>query len=158
MPAITPNLWFDTNGEQAVDHYVSIFPDSSVGAVTHYAEGGPGEPGTVMTIDFTLDGTKFTIINGGPQFTFTEAVSFLIECADQDEVDYYWDKLGADGSYGPCGWLKDKFGLSWQVVPTGFEEMMTSSDTAAAQRAVAAMMEMGKLELAKLQAAYDGTG
>lgn len=157
MPAITPNLWFDTNGEEAVDHYVSIFPNSSVGAVTRYAEAGPGEAGAVMTIDFTLDGTKFTVINGGPQFTFDEAVSFLIDCADQAEVDYYWDKLGAGGSYGPCGWLKDKFGLSWQVVPKGFEQMMTSSDTAAAQRAVAAMMEMSKLDLAKLQSAYDGT-
>jgi predicted 3-demethylubiquinone-9 3-methyltransferase (glyoxalase superfamily) len=158
MPRITPNLWFDTQGLEAAEFYVSVFPNSKIGAVTHYGEGTPMPAGSVLTVNFYLDGQEYTAINGGPQFTFDEAISLLINCADQAEVDYYWDALTADGGEeGPCGWLKDKYGLSWQVVSEGWEEMLTSGDTAAAQRAMDAMYRMKKLDLAALQAAYDGT-
>ena len=157
MPAITPNLWFDTESIDAAEFYVSIFPNSKIGKVSYYNEAGPRPAGTVLAVDFVLDGQAFTAINGGPQFTFDEAISLLINCADQDEVDYYWSKLSEGGEEGPCGWLKDKYGLSWQVVSEGWEEMLTSGDTAAAQRAMDAMYRMKKLDLAALQAAYDGT-
>ncbi len=156
MPAITPNLWFDTQGEEAAKYYVSIFPNSSIENISHYGEAGPGEPGTVLTVDFTLDGTRFTAINGGPRFTFDEAVSFLIPCKDQDEVDYYWTRLLADGGQeSQCGWLRDRYGLSWQVVPTVLEELLTGPEEKA-QRAMKAMLGMVKLDVAELQRAYDG--
>jgi predicted 3-demethylubiquinone-9 3-methyltransferase (glyoxalase superfamily) len=157
VPQITPNLWFDTQSEQAAEFYCSVFPNSKINAVTHYGEAGPREAGMVLTVEFELDGKPFTAINGGPEFTFDEAVSFLIECADQAEVDHYWDALTSDGGEeGPCGWLKDRFGLSWQVVPAGFVDMMTSPDTERSQRAMKAMLGMKKLDLAALQAAADG--
>jgi len=155
MPRITPNLWFDTDGEQAVEFYVSVFPNSAITAVTHYGEAGPREAGTVLTVEFVLDGQPFTAINGGPEFTFDEAISFAIECADQDEVDYYWNKLSEGGEEGPCGWLKDRYGLSWQVVPEGMVEMLNDPDQGRGQRAMKAMLGMKKIDVAALYAAAD---
>jgi len=157
MPRITPNLWFDDNGKEAAEFYVSVFPNSKITNITHYGEAGPGEPGSVLTVSFVLDGTPFTIINGGPQFTFDEAVSFEISCADQAEIDFYWDTLTADGGEeSQCGWLKDRFGLSWQVVPEGWETMFDDADPARANRAMRAMLGMQKLDIAALEAAADG--
>ena len=158
MPAIVANLWFDTQALEAAEFYVSVFPNSSVVSVSHYTEVGPGPEGTVLTVDFVLDGTRFTAINGGPQFTFDEAVSFLIECEDQAEIDRYWDALLADGGEpSQCGWLKDRFGLSWQVVPKGMEALFAGPDTQRTNRAMAAMLDMVKIDIAALQAAADGT-
>lgn len=157
MPAITPNLWFDSNGMEAAEFYVSVFPNSKITTVTHYTEAGPGEPGSVLTVGFELDGQPFTIINGGPQFSFDEAVSFEIRCADQAELDRYWDTLTADGGEeSQCGWLKDRFGLSWQVVPEGWEAMFTDPDPERVNRAMTAMLGMKKLDIAALEAAADG--
>ena len=156
MPRITPNLWFDTQGEQAAEFYVSVFPDSKITNVTHYGEAGPRQAGMVLTVDFVLDGQEYTAINGGPDFTFDEAISLLINCADQDEVDYYWAKLSEGGEEGQCGWLKDRYGLSWQVVPTGMEELFADSDPERAKRAMQAMLEMSKLDIATLRRAADG--
>ena len=156
MPAITPNLWFDTNAKEAADFYLTIFPNSRITNVSYYPEGAPGPTGTVLTVDFELDGQRFTGINGGPQFTFDEAVSFLISCKDQAEVDHYWDRLIEGGVASQCGWLKDRFGLSWQVVPDGMEEMLADADPERAQRAMTAMLGMVKLDLAAMKAAADG--
>ena len=156
MPRITPNLWFDNEGEEAAEFYVSVFPNSKITAVTHYTAAGPREAGTVLTVDFVLDGNDFTAINGGPEFKFTEAISLLINCADQEEIDYYWEKLGAGGEHGPCGWLKDKYGLSWQVAPEGMEEMLNDPDPARAERGMKAMLGMSKIDIAALHAAADG--
>ena len=153
---IVPNLWFDTQAEQAADFYVSVFPNSRVVGRTHYTEVGPGEPGTVMTVEWELDGQRFVGINGGPEFTFDEAVSFEVDCETQEEIDYYWDRLSEGGSEGPCGWLKDRFGLSWQVVPTGMQELFDDPDPARVDRAMKAMLGMGKLDIAALKAAADG--
>ncbi|MDJ0343614.1 VOC family protein [Streptomyces sp. H10-C2] len=155
MPRITPNLWFDTQSEEAAEFYVSVFPNSEIKSITHYGEAGPGVPGSVLTVDFVLDGQQYTAINGGPQFTFDEAISLLINCADQDEIDYYWDKLSEGGSEGPCGWLKDKYGLSWQVVPGGMNELLNDPDQARGQRAMKAVLGMKKLDVAAIQAAAD---
>ena len=157
MPRITPNLWFDTNGEEAAEFYVSVFPNSEITNRSYFADGTHGEVGSVMTVDFSLDGQAYTAINGGPMFTFSEAISLLIHCADQAEVDYYWDKLTEGGEEVQCGWLKDKFGLSWQVVPPGMAEVLGGSDSEGAQRAMQAMLSMKKLDLAVLQAAANGT-
>jgi predicted 3-demethylubiquinone-9 3-methyltransferase (glyoxalase superfamily) len=156
MPKITPNLWFDTQGEEAAEFYVSVFPNSKITAVNHYGEAGPREAGTVLTVDFVLDGQEYTAINGGPQFTFDEAISLLVHCADQDEVDYYWDKLTDGGEESQCGWLKDRFGLSWQIVPAGMEDILGDPDPARSQRAMKAMFGMKKLDVAALRAAADG--
>jgi predicted 3-demethylubiquinone-9 3-methyltransferase (glyoxalase superfamily) len=156
MPTITPNLWFDTQSEQAAEFYVSIFPNSKITNVTYYGEAGPREAGMVLTVDFVLDGQEFTAINGGPEFTFDEAISLLINCADQQELDYYWDKLTEGGEESQCGWLKDKFGLSWQVVAEGMTDVLNDPDQARGQRAMKAMLGMKKLDLAALQAAADG--
>ena len=156
MPRITPNLWFDTQGEEAAEFYCSVFPNSKVTNVTHYTEAGPGAPGSVMTVDFVLDGQEFTAINGGPEFTFTEAVSLAISCEDQEEVDHYWEKLTEGGEEVQCGWLKDRYGLSWQVVPAGMEEIFSDPDPTRAQRAMQAMFGMKKLDVAALRAAADG--
>ena len=154
---IIPNLWFDKEAEQAAEFYTSLLPNSRIIGKTHYPENSMGEPGTVMTVDWEMNGQRFTGINGGPQFTFSEAVSFLITCDDQDEVDHYWEALAADGgSHGPCGWLKDKFGLSWQVVPEGMEELFADPDKSKADRAMQAMLKMGKLDIAALRAAAEG--
>jgi predicted 3-demethylubiquinone-9 3-methyltransferase (glyoxalase superfamily) len=157
MPRIIPNLWFDTQGLEAAEHHVSVFPNSKINKVTHYTDAGPGEPGTVLTVSFELDGQEYVAINGGPMFTFDEAISLLIDCKDQPEVDYYWDTLTQGGEESQCGWLKDKFGLSWQVCPTGWEDILNDPDPARAKRATEAMLGMKKLDIAALQAAADGT-
>jgi predicted 3-demethylubiquinone-9 3-methyltransferase (glyoxalase superfamily) len=156
MPRITPNLWFDTESKDAAEFYVAVFPNSQIRNVSYYGEAGPRPASTVLTVDFVLDGQAFTAINGGPEFTFDEAVSFLINCADQDEVDYYWDKLTEGGQESQCGWLKDKFGLSWQVVPEDLEKLITDPDKGRAERAMQAMLGMKKLDVAALHAAADG--
>jgi predicted 3-demethylubiquinone-9 3-methyltransferase (glyoxalase superfamily) len=156
VPRITPNLWFDTQGLEAAEFYVSVFPNSKVTAVTYYGEAGPGPAGTVLTVDFTLDGNEYTAINGGPHFTFDEAISLLINCQDQAEVDYYWEKLLDGGEESQCGWLKDRFGLSWQVCPAGMNEILNDPDPQRANRAMKAMLSMKKLDLAQLRAAADG--
>ena len=153
---IVPNLWFDTEAQEAAAWYVSVFDDSRIVNVTHYTEAGPRPAGMVMTVEFELDGQRFVGINGGPEFTFDEAVSFQVDCETQEEVDYYWEKLSAGGAEGPCGWLKDRYGLSWQVVPTGMEELFADPDPARAQRAMEAMLGMGKLDIAALRRAADG--
>src|SRR5687767_1505950 len=153
---IVTNLWFDTEAEEAAEFYTSVFPNSRVVGRTHYPEDAPREAGMVMTVDFELDGQRFVGINGGPQFTFDEAVSLAITCESQDEVDYYWERLSDGGEEGPCGWLKDRYGLSWQVVPTGMEELFADPDPERAQRAMQAMLEMRKLDIAALRRAADG--
>ena len=153
---ITPNLWFDTEAEEAAEFYCSVFEKSRIVGKTHYTEGAPREAGMVMTVDFELNGQRFTGINGGPDFKFDEAVSFLVNCEDQAEVDHYWEKLSEGGSHGPCGWLKDRYGLSWQVVPTGMEELFADADPERAQRAMQAMLKMSKLDIAELRRAADG--
>ena len=156
MPRITPNLWFDTQGEEAAEYYCSIFPNSKITNVTYYGDAGPGPAGTVLTVDFVLDGQEYTAINGGPEFTFTEAISLLINCADQEEVDYYWAKLTEGGEEVQCGWLKDRYGLSWQVCPVGMLELLNDPDPERSQRAMKAMFGMKKLDIAALRAAADG--
>ena len=158
MPKIIPSLWFDTEAEQAAEFYVSIFENSRITNVARYTEAGPREPGTVMTVAFELDGQPFVGINGGPEFTFSEAVSFQVDCEDQAEVDSFWERLGEGGEEGPCGWLKDRFGLSWQVVPSGMDELFADPDPTRAERAMRAMFGMKKLDLAELQRAADGEG
>ena len=153
---IIPNLWFDTEAEEAAGFYTTVFDNSRIVSVTHYTEAGPRPAGTVMTVEFELDGQRFVGINGGPQFTFNEAVSFQITCETQDEVDYYWEHLSEGGQEGPCGWLKDRYGLSWQVVPTGMEQMLNDPDRERAQRVMQAMLGMGKLDIAALHSAADG--
>jgi predicted 3-demethylubiquinone-9 3-methyltransferase (glyoxalase superfamily) len=148
MPQIVPSLWFDTESQEAAEFYVSLFPNSKVTNVSYYNEAGPRPAGTALTVDFDLDGQAFTAINRGPQFTFDEAISFRINCADQQEVDYYWAKLSEGGKEGPCGWLKDRFGLSWQVVPMAMVALLTDPDAGRAERAMRAMMGMTKIELA----------
>src|SRR3954463_14306984 len=142
---IVPNLWFDTQAEEAATFYVSVFKNSRIVDVTHYTDAGPREAGMVLSVEFELDGERFVGINGGPDFTFSEAVSFSIDCADQAEVDYFWERLGEGGQLGPCGWLKDKYGLSWQVVPAGMQELFADADRDRASRAMKAMLGMQKL-------------
>ena len=153
---ITPNLWFDTEAEDAANFYVSVFPNSRVVNVTHYTDAGPRPAGEVMTVEFELDGQRFVGINGGPQFKFSEAVSFEISCEDQQAIDYYWEKLTDGGEEGPCGWCRDRFGLSWQVTPKGMDELFADPDKSKAERAMRAMFEMKKLDIAQLQAAAEG--
>jgi predicted 3-demethylubiquinone-9 3-methyltransferase (glyoxalase superfamily) len=154
---IVPNLWFDTESEEAAGFYTQVFKDSRIVNVTHYTEAGPRPAGEVMTVEFELQGQRFVAINGGPQFKFDEAVSFAIECEDQKEIDYYWERLGEGGEEGPCGWLKDRYGLSWQVVPTGMEELFADPDKQRAERAMRAMLEMKKIDIAALREAAAGT-
>ncbi|MGZ4446391.1 MAG: VOC family protein [Nocardioides sp.] len=151
--SITPCLWFDDDLEEAMAFYTGIFPNSSIGSVARYTEAGPGEPGAVMSADWVLDGTPFRGINGGPMFTFSEAVSFSIACEDQDEVDYYWENLVAGGEESMCGWLKDKFGLSWQVVPNRLVELLGDPDPERAQAAARAMLGQRKIVIAEIEAA-----
>jgi predicted 3-demethylubiquinone-9 3-methyltransferase (glyoxalase superfamily) len=155
MPKITPNLWFDSQSEEAAEFYVSVFPNSKITNVSYYTEAGPGVAGTVLTVEFVLDGQEFLAINGGPLFTFDEAISFAINCADQEEVDYYWDKLTAGGEESQCGWLKDKFGLSWQVVPADYIELMNDPDRSRTERAMKALLGMKKIDIAAINAAAD---
>ena len=153
MPKITPCLWFDTKGEEAARLYVSVFPNSRIVDVTHYGSAGPRPEGMVMTVSFELDGRPFVALNGGPEFGFSEAVSFQVDCADQAEVDHYWDRLSEGGEEGPCGWLKDRFGLSWQIVPRVLPELLAQPDAEKAQRVMAAMLQMRKIEIAELERA-----
>ena len=153
---ITPNLWFDTEAEEAADFYISVFKNSRIVGVTHYTEAGPRDAGMVMTVEFELDGQRFVGINGGPDFKFDEAVSFEIKCETQEEIDYFWERLSDGGAEGPCGWLKDRYGLSWQVVPTGMDELFADPDPTRAQRAMEAMLKMSKLDVAELRRAADG--
>ena len=152
---ITPFLWFDNLAEEAARFYASIFPNSKVGEVVRYSEGGPAPAGTVMTVEFTLDGQPFTALNGGPHFQFNEAVSFVVHCKTQKEVDYYWDALLAGGKPSQCGWLKDRFGVSWQIVPDVLLELIGSSDRAQAARVTQAMMKMIKLDIEGLTKAAE---
>ena len=153
MPKITPWLWFDTQGEEAAEFYTSLFPNSKIVEVTRYGSANPRQEGTVMTVLFTLDGQRVGALNVGPQYTFNEAVSFMVECADQEEVDRYWDALSKGGEEGPCGWLKDRFGLSWQIVPKVLPELLGDPDREKAQRVMAAMLKMRTIEIAGLEAA-----
>ncbi|MFF4950510.1 VOC family protein [Streptomyces chattanoogensis] len=155
MPQITPNLWFDTQSVEAAEFYCSVFPNSKIKNISYYTEAGPRPAGTVLTVDFSLDGQDYVAINGGPEFTFSEAISLMITCKDQEEIDYYWDKLTEGGEEGPCGWLKDKYGLSWQVAPAGMAELMSGPDQSRARRAMQAMLGMKKIDMAALQAAAD---
>jgi predicted 3-demethylubiquinone-9 3-methyltransferase (glyoxalase superfamily) len=153
---IVTNLWFDTEGEEAANFYISLFKDSEIVNVMHYGEEGPREAGMVMTVDFKLAGQQFTALNGGPDFKFNEAVSLLVNCESQEEVDELWEKLGEGGEPGPCGWLKDRYGLSWQIIPTLLGELLQDEDREKANRVMKAMLQMGKIESEGLRAAYEG--
>ena len=157
MQKITPFLWFDNQAEEAMKFYVSIFKNSKVVAVTRYGETGPGPKGSVMTAKFELNGQEFVALNGGPHFKFTEAVSFVVNCDDQAEIDEYWEKLSAGGQKSRCGWLKDKFGLSWQVVPAILPELIDDKDPAKADRVMQAIMRMDKLDIKTLQEASEAS-
>jgi predicted 3-demethylubiquinone-9 3-methyltransferase (glyoxalase superfamily) len=157
MQKITPFLWFDNQAEEAARFYVSVFKNSKITAVSRYGNEGPGPKDTVMTVSFELDGQDFVALNGGPKFKFTEAVSFGVNCETQEEIEYYWEKLTDDGGEEvQCGWLTDKFGLSWQVVPSKIREWMTGKDPARSQRVMHAVMGMKKLDMEAMQRAYDG--
>lgn len=156
MPKIVPCLWFDDQGEEAATFYTSVFPDSRITEVTRYGEAGPREAGSVMTVSFTLSGQEYVALNGGPGFTFTGALSLQVHCGSQDEVDHYWSELGKGGEEGPCGWLKDRYGVSWQIVPTVLLELNADPDRARASRAQAAMLQMGRIDVAGLLRAADG--
>jgi predicted 3-demethylubiquinone-9 3-methyltransferase (glyoxalase superfamily) len=153
MQKITPCLWFDTEGEEAAQFYTSIFPNSRIVEVARYGSAGPRAEGTVMTVIFELDGQRFIALNGGPDFTFNEAISLSVDCETQDEVDSYWDALTAEGEQGPCGWLKDKYGVSWQIVPKVLTELIADPDQEKGQRVMAAMLQMGKIEISELEKA-----
>lgn len=157
MKKINPFLWFDSEAEQAAKFYVGIFKNSKIGKITHYGEDGPQPQASVMTVEFTLDRVDFVALNGGPQVKFTEAISFSVNCETQDEIDYFWEKLSADGgSIGRCGWLKDKFGLSWQVNQVFLGDMLADRDAEKANRVMEAMMEMDKIDIAALEKAARG--
>ena len=153
MQKLTPCLWFDTDGEDAASFYTSVFPNSKILDVTRYGSAGPRPEGTVMTVSFELDGQQFVALNGGPEYTFSEAISFQVDCKTQDEVDHYWSKLSEGGEEGPCGWLKDRFGVSWQIVPSALPRLLGDPDPEKAQRVMAAMLEMKKIEIAGLERA-----
>jgi predicted 3-demethylubiquinone-9 3-methyltransferase (glyoxalase superfamily) len=153
---VTICLWFDGQAEEAANYYDSIFPDSKVGKIGRYTEAGPGPAGSAIAVEFELNGQKFVALNGGPQFTFNEAVSFQIYCDGQDEVDYYWNKLTEDGEESMCGWLKDKYGVSWQVIPNGLTDLIGDEDPEKAKRAAEAMLSMRKLDIAAIERAHAG--
>jgi len=155
MEKITPFLWFDGKAEEAAKFYVSIFEDSKIVNITRYGEAGPGPAGSVMTVQFQLEGQDFIALNGGPQFRFTEAISFSVNCETQEEVDRFWEKLSDGGEEGPCGWLKDRYGLSWQVNPVILGKMLGDPDPAKAQRAMNAMLQMKKIDINRLKQAYE---
>ena len=154
---ITPCLWFDTEAEEAATFYTSIFPNSRILEITHYGTGGPRPEGMVMTVSFELDGRPFVGLNGGPEFAFDEAISFQVECETQDEVDTFWSRLSDGGEEGPCGWLKDRYGLSWQIIPTALPKLLADPDRERAQRVMAAMLEMRKIEVDALERAAAGS-
>jgi predicted 3-demethylubiquinone-9 3-methyltransferase (glyoxalase superfamily) len=155
---ISPCLWFDGQAEEAANFYVSVFKNSRITAVSRYGEAGPGSNGGVMVVGLELDGQSFTALNGGPMFKFTEAISMVVHCETQTEVDHYWEKLSADGQEGRCAWLKDKFGVSWQIVPTALIELMQAKDARKSARVMKAMLQMTKIDIASLQQAYEGKG
>ena len=155
MQKITPFLWFDGKAEEAANFYVSVFKNSKVGRVTRFGEGGPCPKGTVMSVTFQLDGEEFFALNGGPQFTFTPAISFFVNCETQQEVDELWGKLSAGGEESRCGWLKDKYGLSWQIIPSALGKLMGDKDAEKAKRVMQAMLRMDKIDIDRLQQAYD---
>ena len=155
MQKITPCLWFDNNAEEAVNHYLSIFKNSKINKILRCGDAGPGPKGSVLTIAFQLEGQDFIALNGGPIFKFNEAISLSVDCKSQIEVDDLWEKLSDGGQESQCGWLKDKFGLSWQVVPSALVEMLQDPDPEKTKRVMAAMMQMGKIDIAKLKQAYD---
>jgi predicted 3-demethylubiquinone-9 3-methyltransferase (glyoxalase superfamily) len=154
MQKITPFLWFDDQAEEAMNFYVSIFKNSKVGSVTRYGEAGPGPKGTAMSVTFQLEGQEFLALNGGPLFKFTEAISFFVNCETQEEVDYFWDKLLAGGTPSRCGWLKDKYGLSWQIIPSVLGKMLGDKNPQKASRVMQAMLQMEKIDIKKLEKAY----
>jgi predicted 3-demethylubiquinone-9 3-methyltransferase (glyoxalase superfamily) len=155
MQKIVPFLWFDGNAEEAMNFYVSVFKNSKLGTITRYGDAGPAPKGTVMTGTFQIDGQNFYALNGGPQFKFSSAISFFVNCETQQEVDELWEKLSAGGETMQCGWLKDKFGVTWQIIPTILGELMHGKDAKKSQNAMKAMMQMTKLDIAKLKLAYD---
>ena len=156
MQKITPFLWFDGQAEEAMNFYTSIFRNSKIGTVSRYGDAGPGPKGQVMTASFQLEGQDFLALNGGPQFAFTPAISLYVDCQDQEEVDTLWEKLSAGGEPGRCGWLKDRFGVSWQIIPSALPRLMGDQDRAAAARVMQAMLTMSRIDVNALQAAYDG--
>ena len=156
MQRITPFLWFDDKAEEAINLYVSIFKNSKILSIARYGEAGPGPKGTVMTAKFQLDAQEFVALNGGPHFKFTEAISFVVNCETQEEVDEYWEKLSAGGAESQCGWLKDKYGLSWQVVPKILVELLQDKDAEKSQRVMKAMLQMKKIDIPTLKRAYEG--
>lgn len=155
MQKITPFLWFDTQAEEAADFYTSVFPNSKILNISRYGEAGPGPEGQALTVSFELDGQEFTALNGGPQFTFSEAISFQVSCDSQEEVDRFWDTLSQGGEEGQCGWLKDRFGVSWQIVPAAMGQLLGGPDAQRSQQAMKAMLQMKKLDIQELQDAYD---
>lgn len=155
MQKITPFLWFDGKAEEAMNFYISIFKNSKIVSVTRYGEEGPGANGTVMTASFLIEGQEFVALNGGPQFTFSQAISFVVNCETQEEVDELWEKLSEDGEKQQCGWLKDKFGVSWQIVPVVLVEMLQDKDPGKSKRVMAAMLQMGKIDIKTLKEAYE---
>ena len=155
MEKITPFLWFDNQAEEAMNFYTSIFKNSKIGNVTRYGEAGPGPEGSVMTASFELEGQEFMVLNGGPEFRFTEAISLFVNCKSQEEVDELWEKLTEGGEEGPCGWLKDKFGLSWQIVPTLLGELLNNPDPEKSKRVMEAMLQMKKIDIPTLKRAYE---
>jgi predicted 3-demethylubiquinone-9 3-methyltransferase (glyoxalase superfamily) len=156
MQKISPFLWFDGKAEEAMNFYVSIFKNSKIGRVTRYGDGGPGPKGSVMSASFQLEGQGFLALNGGPQFTFTPAISFFVNCETQQEVDELWDKLSEGGKKERCGWLKDKYGLSWQIIPSALSKLLGDADPVKAKRVMMAMLQMDKIDIAGLQRAYNG--
>ena len=155
MKKITPFLWFDGNAEEAAKYYVSIFKNSKLGHISRFGDGAPAPPGSVMSVSFELDGQEFVALNGGPQFTFSPAVSFFVNCETQEEVDHFWEKLSAGGEIMHCGWLKDKYGLTWQIVPSTLGAMLQDKDREKSKRVMQAMLQMVKLDMQKLQQVYD---
>jgi predicted 3-demethylubiquinone-9 3-methyltransferase (glyoxalase superfamily) len=155
MPKITPFLWFNGQAEEAMHFYTSIFKNSKIGSVTRYGEAGPGAKGTVMSATFQLDGQEFMALNGGPEFTFSPAISFFVSCETQEEVDELWEKLSAGGGEGRCGWLKDKYGVSWQIIPSALGQMMQDKDAERSKRVMTALRQMDKLDIRVLKQAYD---
>jgi predicted 3-demethylubiquinone-9 3-methyltransferase (glyoxalase superfamily) len=153
MQKVTPCLWFDTEGEEAASFYTSVFPNSRITDIARYGSAGPRREGTVMTVSFELDGQEFVALNGGPEFTFNEAISFQVSCKDQEEVDAYWSTLSEGGEQGPCGWLKDRFGVSWQIVPARLTELLSDPDRERSQRVLQAMLQMKKIEIDDLERA-----
>jgi predicted 3-demethylubiquinone-9 3-methyltransferase (glyoxalase superfamily) len=156
MQKINPFLWFNGNAEEAMNFYVSVFPNSKVLSVNRYGDAGPGPKGSVMTAAFELEGQEFVALNGGPQYVFSPAISFVVHCENQEEVDKYWDRLSEGGQTQQCGWLQDKYGLSWQIVPNALIELLQSKDAAKSQRVMQAMMQMTRIDIARLQEAAEG--